>query len=168
MTQQGLAEGLIAKTRIKNCVCGQPSPARTGIAKSGTCGEWFARAIEQAPPQASRRSGHSRSGHCCAIRNRQWDVPAVYCGRGLRLASLFRLHHSVDSEPRKLVCHAMESWWRRRFNTKRRLLKQRRSGFSAIFPPTEPCHGFPGSARKQARPSARAEPQPSRKSMRSA
>src|SRR5437879_734995 len=31
-------------------------------------------------------------------------------------------HHSVDSDPRSVGCGSMESWWRRRFNTKRRRL----------------------------------------------
>src|SRR5438552_13444316 len=30
------------------------------------------------------------------------------------------LHHSVDSDPREVGCGSMESWWRRRFNPKRR------------------------------------------------
>src|SRR5271165_5755586 len=41
----------------------------------------------------------------------------------MRPSSLLRLHHSVDSEPGNLVCAEMESWWRRRFNTKRRRLR---------------------------------------------
>jgi hypothetical protein len=32
-------------------------------------------------------------------------------------------HHSVDNEPGNLVSRSMESWWRRRFNTKPRRLR---------------------------------------------
>jgi hypothetical protein len=51
------------------------------------------------------------------------DLPVASRGRGLRPASLSELHHSVDSAPCNLVRLSMESWWRRRFNTKRRRLR---------------------------------------------
>jgi hypothetical protein len=38
-------------------------------------------------------------------------------------SSLLTLYHSVDSEPGYLVWRSMESWWRRRFNTKPRRLR---------------------------------------------
>jgi hypothetical protein len=45
--------------------------------------------------------------------------PVSQCSLGLNIGA----HHSVDSEPGILVCRSMESWWRRRFNTKRRRLR---------------------------------------------
>jgi hypothetical protein len=50
----------------------------------------------------------------------RYGFSMCYC---VRPSSLFTLHHSVDIEPGNLVWRSMESWWRRRFNTKPRRLR---------------------------------------------
>src|SRR5947207_3166889 len=102
-----IAEGRFAKAAVRN--------------PSGWTGSW-SRSLDGEKRRASlpkvREKWGTRPNH-----NRHYlHIRYLPCTADVQYACHIGAHHSVDSDPRSVGCGSMESWWRRRFNTKRRRL----------------------------------------------